>query len=285
MNLSFDGKESTIQPKQLKSLYDIAGLISAKLSLEEILDAIPPAIKTITGSDQIMLALAEKTPDGVKIDRDTIKHTCPHPSHLLQGNDRWRVAFTVIETNKPILVLASGKSISRNLFSEFVSEEIVFAIIPLSAQNKSIGFLSALAPKNCRFAQADIVLLTILASQIAIAIENLRLHGLMHELTLAKERNRIAKEILAIIMKADKDKPTLTALDDYAHEELTDKELQILALIARGYTNEEIASELWIGLRTVKTHVSSILKKLGQKNRVQAITFALRSGLVKFELD
>ena len=62
--------------------------------------------------------------------------------------------------------------------------------------------------------------------------------------------------------------------------ELSDRELEILRLLAGGLDNEEIASELVISPRTARNHVSSILRKLELENRVQAAVYAVRIGLV-----
>ncbi|HEX2222828.1 MAG TPA: response regulator transcription factor [Thermoanaerobaculia bacterium] len=62
---------------------------------------------------------------------------------------------------------------------------------------------------------------------------------------------------------------------------LTDRESEVLTLLARGWSNRSIARELSIAEVTVRTHVSRILDKLGVSNRVEAVLHALRSGLVQ----
>lgn len=66
-------------------------------------------------------------------------------------------------------------------------------------------------------------------------------------------------------------------------EPLSEREKEVLGLMAKGQSNKEIGRSLWIGETTVKTHVSHILRKLGQSDRTQAVLAAVRSGLV--ELD
>jgi two-component system, NarL family, response regulator LiaR len=69
-----------------------------------------------------------------------------------------------------------------------------------------------------------------------------------------------------------------------AEEQLTEREVQVLALVARGMSNQEIADQLVIGERTVRTHVSNILGKLHLANRTQAALYAQREGLAHLEI-
>ena len=68
--------------------------------------------------------------------------------------------------------------------------------------------------------------------------------------------------------------------DEAPHEQLTKREFEVLQTIARGLSNAEIAEELSIGERTVKTHVSAILSKLYLSDRTQAAIYAWRNKLV-----
>lgn len=66
-------------------------------------------------------------------------------------------------------------------------------------------------------------------------------------------------------------------------EELSARELDVLKLIARGFSNDEIARTLFISPHTVKNHVSNIYRKMGMDDRTQVAITALRLGLVPLE--
>lgn len=64
------------------------------------------------------------------------------------------------------------------------------------------------------------------------------------------------------------------------HDQLTEREMDVLRCIGEGMTNQEISERLFIGVKTVKTHVSSILGKLEVTDRTQAAVYANRNGLI-----
>ena len=72
-----------------------------------------------------------------------------------------------------------------------------------------------------------------------------------------------------------------TRVSRVALDQLTERELEVLKLIARGLSNAQIAEELTVGEATVKTHVARVLDKLELRNRVQAAILAYETGLVE----
>ncbi|MBD3946403.1 response regulator transcription factor [Nocardioides ganghwensis] len=74
--------------------------------------------------------------------------------------------------------------------------------------------------------------------------------------------------------------PAVTAVSDGRLDLLTEREVEVLTLIARGRTNTEIAADLVVAETTVKTHVGRILAKTGSRDRVQLVVLGYESGLV-----
>lgn len=69
--------------------------------------------------------------------------------------------------------------------------------------------------------------------------------------------------------------------DDRELHRLTEREREVLTLLATGKSNSELAAHLYLGEGTIKTHVSNVLTKLGLRDRMQAVVFAYESGLIE----
>jgi NarL family two-component system response regulator LiaR len=87
---------------------------------------------------------------------------------------------------------------------------------------------------------------------------------------------RVAARVIKKFSSGDPDQSKLFT-------ELTEREMEVLTLIARGYTNQKIADDLVISIGTVKGHVSNILSKLHLADRTQAAVYAWQEGIVRRE--
>lgn len=102
-----------------------------------------------------------------------------------------------------------------------------------------------------------------------------------------------AEDIIQAIEKAVRNEPVIEpkvaskmmnrfrAPAKLPHDELTDREIEVLMCLGDGLTNQEISDELYIGVKTVKTHVSNILGKLNVADRTQAAIYANRHGVLR----
>jgi DNA-binding NarL/FixJ family response regulator len=86
--------------------------------------------------------------------------------------------------------------------------------------------------------------------------------------------------IASRILRHVRQKDSLPAASRPYYESLTERELEVLALLAQGMPNKEIAAQLIISERTAKFHVSSIMGKLGATNRTEAVAVASQRGLL-----
>ncbi|MEV6268651.1 response regulator [Kribbella sp. NPDC004138] len=95
--------------------------------------------------------------------------------------------------------------------------------------------------------------------------------------TVAKSESLLFPEAIRTLALAHAGAPAADGLDRY---QLTEREQEVLRLMARGLSNAEIAAELFLGLQTVKTHVANVLAKLNARDRTQAVIRAYESGFV-----
>ncbi|MFS1514106.1 response regulator transcription factor [Chengkuizengella sp. SCS-71B] len=104
------------------------------------------------------------------------------------------------------------------------------------------------------------------ATEIAQAIRSaMNGHPILESQVASKIMNRFRK----------------TQQEKAPHEELTEREMEVLRLIAKGKSNQDVADELYIGVKTVKFHVTNILAKLGVEDRTQAAIYAFKHSLAE----
>ena len=99
--------------------------------------------------------------------------------------------------------------------------------------------------------------------------------------TLAEGGTLIAPSITDRLVRAIQSGPPPVGADAPAVQELTEREVEVLRLIAAGYSNREIAEVVFLAEGTVKNHVSTILLKLGVRDRTRAVLRALHEGILR----
>lgn len=119
----------------------------------------------------------------------------------------------------------------------------------------------------------DLVIQAVQAGAIGYLLKDTEAHELRRAIKAAAAGELILSPKAAARLLRDMRPPSNP-------EPLTEREREVLGLLARGKSNKEIAGVLHVSAPTVKTHVSSILNKLGVASRTQAALYAIRSGLV-----
>jgi DNA-binding NarL/FixJ family response regulator len=99
-------------------------------------------------------------------------------------------------------------------------------------------------------------------------------------ISVASGDSYFSKEVSSLLIEY-LNKPQINIKSTDKEIPLTNREIEILKLIAQEYSNSEIAEELFISIRTVDTHRRNLIQKLGMKNTAGLVKFAIRKGLVE----
>lgn len=97
---------------------------------------------------------------------------------------------------------------------------------------------------------------------------------------VAAGESLLAPSVTRRIIEEFARRPSITPTPALA-DPLTDRELEVLKLVSQGLSNAELATQLFVGEATVKTHVSNVLLKLGVRDRVQAVVWAYEHGVIR----
>jgi DNA-binding NarL/FixJ family response regulator len=177
-----------------------------------------------------------------------------------------RAAISAVRAGSPDLVLMDVRM--PNLDGIAATREIVAA----SSRAKVVILTT--------FEQDDYIFGALSAGASAFLLKRTRPEDLLAAIhTVAAGDSLLSPSVTRTVIErlARRPPPDLAAAGRIEH--LTPREREVLALIARGLSNHEIAAELTIEETTVKTHVKRILMKLRLRDRVQAVIFAYESGL------
>lgn len=127
------------------------------------------------------------------------------------------------------------------------------------------------------FSDRDAVVASILSGASGYLTKNLGLPQLLDALrATADGRSLLDPEVTGPVLERLR---SLSSSESSPEQPLSRREREVLALVARGLTNREIAGRLYVSEHTVRNHVANILNKLGLSGRVEAATYAVREGI------
>ena len=131
------------------------------------------------------------------------------------------------------------------------------------------------------FEQDDYVFEALRAGASGFMLKNASPEELVHAVRIVAAGEALLAPSITRRVIAEYSQRAAPRKNDAGLDQLTERELEVLRLLATGKSNAELATHLYLGEGTVKTHVSHLLGKLGLRDRVQAVVFAYESGVVE----
>jgi len=131
------------------------------------------------------------------------------------------------------------------------------------------------------FEQDDYVFEALRAGASGFLLKNARPEDLMHAGRVVAAGDALLAPSVTRRVIEDYSRQPVRPRDTASIERLTEREQEVLRLLATGMSNAELAAHLFLGEGTIKTHISHLLAKLGLRDRVQAVVFAYENGLVE----
>jgi DNA-binding NarL/FixJ family response regulator len=131
------------------------------------------------------------------------------------------------------------------------------------------------------FEQDDYVFEALRAGASGFMLKNAAPEELVHAVRVVAAGDALLAPSITRRVIAEYSQRAAPRKNDAALDQLTERELEVLRLLATGKSNAELATHLYLGEGTIKTHVSHLLGKLGLRDRVQAVVFAYESGVVE----
>lgn len=212
---------------------------------------------------------------------------------------------TILREGKPVRLADIRRHPDFSYYPAHHPQLREFLGVPIAHRGEVLGELFFSGSAAGRFSASDQRVVEMLAAHAGLAITTARLAARDRELATLRERDRLSRQVQEAVSRAlvgmiaearagaDRAtdpaaaRATLGSLEASAAaalgevRQLTPREGDVLRLMVEGLANKEIAHRLGLSEKTVKTHVSSVLGKLGVADRTQAAVLAVRSGLVE----
>ena len=141
------------------------------------------------------------------------------------------------------------------------------AIRRIRQQDTNIQFVALTS-----FADPELVRQALKAGAVGYMLKNVGMNELTDAIRSAQARRRV--------LAPEATEALIQAMDMAEQDDLSERELEILKLVAEGLTNTEIANRLWIAEPTVRFHLGNIFSKLGARNRMEAVKVATARRLI-----
>lgn len=194
--------------------------------------------------------------------------------HILEGQDNYKV---VLSTRIPGEIIEKGLDLNPDIL--IIDPDL----------SDADGFEHIRILKERGFRGKILLLLNNICNEVYIQANKIKMDGYMlksatpDKLILAvseviKGRTFIDEDIDKVLQKSD-DCNRQDKVESLKIEDLSQREYDILKLVASGFSNKIIANQLFISEKTVKNHLTQIFRKLGVNDRVQATLFAIKHGI------
>ena len=208
---------------------------------------------------------------------------------IVDDHDLFRTGLRNLLEEQEVVIVgeAAGGAEAVKIVRELAPDVVVMDLnMPGMGGVEATRHISAIAPLT-RVVMLTIsdqdsdVMDAILSGACGYLLKDASIQELMAGINAAaRGESLISPTIAAKVLQRVRATSTQPEIADTIRSELSDREIQVLKLIANGKDNALIAAELHISPKTVKNHISNILMKLQIDNRIQAAVYAVRSGIV-----
>jgi DNA-binding NarL/FixJ family response regulator len=208
---------------------------------------------------------------------------------LVDDHDLFRTGLRNLLEEQGVQVIgeAAGGAEAVRIVRELAPDVVVMDLnmpgmtgVEATRQISNVAPLTRVVVLTISDQDAD-VMDAILAGACGYLLKDSSIHELIHGIrSAAVGEALISPSIASKVLRRVRSATTQPDIEKVIRAELSDREIEVLKLIANGKDNAQIAAELHISPKTVKNHISNILMKLQIGNRIQAAVYAVRSGIV-----